>query len=387
MKNHILAFASVALVITAFTTAAGAADDDIAKHMIVSATGDSWNVWGAQGQAYDDPAVQAGKATRATIKKGAHIWDSAGTVPINTPIKKGDVILAAYWARVETPAPGSSTATIGGSIGLSQSPYTSFANENATLTSKWTMYYASGVADADHKPGTLNVGVQLASDDQVIDLGPVFVLDFGPDYDQSKLPHNKVAMAAPAAPADRPAGYSADLAKLQARLPVKGTLMNDPGTLYGYGSDLTTQPIDAPELAGGKATRAIMTKAGAQPWDDGVSSPGTAAVKKGDMIFVAAYLRATQPAPGTETGQVTAMGASLGQSPWTVVAPLTGIPTLPKGQWKLVYAAGMAEADYPAGSINFGMQLGGSPQTLDIGPVYVLNLGQGVKAAALPKNQ
>lgn len=163
--------------------------------------------------------------------------------------------------------------------------------------------------------------------------------------------------------------------------------MNDPETLYGYGSDLTTQPIDAPDVAGGKATRAVMTKAGAQPWDDGVSSPGNAAVKKGDMIFVAVYIRATQPAPGAETGQITAMGASLGQSPWTAIATMSGTPTLPKGQWKLVYAAGVADSDYPAGSVNFGMQLGGSEQTLDIGPVYVLNLGPGVNAAALPKNQ
>jgi hypothetical protein len=36
-------------------------------------------------------------------------------------------------------------------------------------------------------PGKGIANIHLASAQQVIDLGPVFVFDFGPDYDQSTL--------------------------------------------------------------------------------------------------------------------------------------------------------------------------------------------------------
>jgi len=384
MRKHILALVSGALAMTAMVAVtAQAADDDITKSMIVSASGDSWNVWGGQASVFKDDAVQAGKATRVSVNKGANPWDAQASVTINKPLTKGDVILGAYWARVATPPAGKTTATVNASIGLNAAPYTGIGGEPATLTSKWTMYYASGVATTDFKKGTINFGIQLASDQQVIELGPIFILDFGPDYDQSKLPHNKIVAAAPST---APSPYSADIAKLQAKLPVKGTLISDPGTAYTYGDALTSSQIDAADLPGGKAMRTVMTKPGAKPWDAGLSAPVTAAMKKGDMIFVAAYIRASEPAPGAQGGVLTNFGVSMAQSPWTAIASLSGMPALPKGQWKLVYGVGVADADHAAGTTNFGMQLGCCQQTLDIGPIYVLNLGQGVDAAKLPKN-
>ena len=49
-------------------------------------------------------------------------------------------------------------------------------------------------------------------------------------------------------------------------------------------------------------------------------------------------------------------------------------------------ASGIATADYAPGTTGFGMQLGGDKQTIDIGAVYVLNLGPGVDLAKLPSN-
>jgi hypothetical protein len=390
MKTWILGLIAGVMAITPSLAEPAKSDDAVLKNVILSASADSWNAFGGQSAVRKDDSVQAGLATRVTARKSANTWDIAATMTINKPIAKGDVILGVFWARVETPPAGSTTATVPVIIGMGKAPYTTVANEPAVLTGKWAMYYVSGVAEGDYPSGSLNLAVQLAGDVQVVDLGPAFVLDFGPNYDRTKLPHNKTvqaaapvapAAAAPAAPADP---YVADLAKLRTKLPVKGTLISDPGTLYGYGAGLTTQPLTAPDVAGGKALRTVMAKAGGQSWDAGVSSAVTGAIKKGDVVFVAAYVRATEPAPGTQAGLIAELGVHMAQSPWTALA--TSSASVPKGPWKFVYASGVATADYPPGSVGFGLQLGSSQQTIDVGPVYVLNLGAGIDTAALPNN-
>jgi hypothetical protein len=363
---------------------ADAGTPDVLKNMINSPTADSWSGYGATFALVKDDSVQTGKAMRFTVaKKGTNPWDAAAWDPIVKPVSKGDVILVAYWARVDVPPSGSETANLSSvSVGLNKAPYTSFGNEPATITRKWAMYYASGVADADYKPGQLNVSVQLASDAQVIDLGPIFVLDFGPNYDSTKLPHNKLATATPttAAVATPDTRFAEALAKLRAQLPLKGTLISDPGMAPNlYGSEQTGQAIDDPTVPGGKALRATIAKAAAHPWDDGASVALTGDVKKGDTVFLAAYLRANGA-----SGQIPEIGVHMAASPWTAIA--TASANLPGNQWQLVYASGVATADYPASAINAGLQLGQSQQTVDIGPIFVLNLGANVAVDGLPKN-
>jgi len=360
---------------------------DALKNMINSPSADSWTGYGAGFALHDDPAVQAGKAMRVTIaKKGSNPYDSAAWDPIVKPVSKGDVILVAYWARAEEPPTGSETVSVPNvTVGLSKAPYTSFGEGAATITRKWTMYYASGVADADYKPGKLVVSVQLGSDAQVVDLGPVFVLDFGPDYDRTKLPHNKVAAAVPSTPPTAMVApevrFAEALTKLRAKLPVKGKLISDPGqTPNVYGPDQTSQAIDASGAPGGKAVRAKIAKAGAHPWDDGVSLALSGDIKKGDMVFMAAYLR------GHDTSvQIPEIGVHTATAPWSPIATTAAV-TLPANQWQIVYASGVATTDYPASGVNAMLQLGAGPQSVDIGPVFVLNLGPGVATDGLPKN-
>lgn len=379
----------VALVTGALMAVPAAAADDVGKYIVLSASADSWNVWNAGAKVFDDATVQGGKAVRVTAKKGAHSWEAKASITI-PPVAKGDVILAAYYARVETPPAGSATAMIeSAGFGLNKAPYTGFGGEAAAPTGKWAIYYASGVADADHAKGTVDFGVQVAGADQVIDFGPLFLLNFGPNYDLAKLPHNRLAAAVPAAaPAATNTGaesiYAADLAKLRAKLPVKGTLISDPSQLYTSGPDVTSQTIAAPELAGGKATRTVTAKAGTNSWDDGVSGAITGAIKKGDVVFVAVQVRASEPPAGAQAGLVSELGVKLSQTPWTAIA--TASATVPKGQWTWVYASGIAGTDYAPGGVGFGMQLGCCKQTLDIGPVFVLDLGSGVDTNALPNN-
>jgi hypothetical protein len=69
-------------------------------------------------------------------------------------------------------------------------PYGALAEDAATVGSTWTMIYASGVATKDYAPGAANLAVHLAGADQTVELGPALLLNFGQNYDASKLPRN-----------------------------------------------------------------------------------------------------------------------------------------------------------------------------------------------------
>jgi hypothetical protein len=309
---------------------------------------------------------------RFTVAKGKNPWDAGANMAINKPLQKGDVLLIAFWARVVTP--GRDTGT------LANASVTGGSGETITITSKWEMYYLSGVADADYKPGKANVGMQLAAEEQTVELGPVFVIDFGPNYDMSRLPHNKAAP--PVTQTVTPTAqspYASELAAVQAKLPVKGALLNDPGTLYTWGPDLSSTQISVPDIADGKVNHVVIAKAGAQPWDDGATVPVSGAIKKGDVVVIAMYVRAT----GANGGTISNLGLGTSGPTGTTIAAKPVVLLL-KNAWTWVYASGVAARDCAPGTVALGMQLGATAQTLDFGPAFVLDLGPGVDPSKLP---
>lgn len=152
----------------------------------------AWNVLGAAAEVRDDNGIPGGQSIRIAVPaKGANPWDVQAIAGVTKPIKKGDIILVAFWARAEVPAEGQSTAVISSiRFQVTTPPYTSVFDAQASVGSTWKMYYASGTADRDYAVGTVGVSMHLATAKQTIDLGQVIIVDFGPDYDRSKLPRN-----------------------------------------------------------------------------------------------------------------------------------------------------------------------------------------------------
>lgn len=394
MKRRAVGFFAVLLGIGA---AAAAWGDDIMDKLVNAPSVKSWHATGLSNwpEEITDPAVTGGTALRFAIKdKGANPWSVSADTAILKPVNAGDVILVAFWARAVEPIPGQTTAFIPGirvqDIGT---PYGAFAQDQASVTSQWAMYYASGVADKNYKPGTIKVTLQLAAAKQTIDLGPVFVIDFGPNYDKTKLPHNKpVAVAAvvtPAGPApmtnaEAEQRFAAELAKIRASLPAKGALINDPSvdTVGTYGADQHKEVVPAADLPGGNAVRVTIEKAGATSYASGTSSPLTGAIRKGDTVFIAFYARCVET--DGASGVISSMRAQLNQSPWFMAVETSAV--VPKGTWKLFTFSGIAQADLPAGLGMLSAQISAIKQVLDFGPAFVLNLGPGVSTAGLPKN-
>lgn len=125
-----------------------------------------------------DKGVQFGKALRVRLGGHKDFWRVGVITPLLKPVKKGDSILIAFWARaVETDngAPGRI-----GRVQLEATPVIRTIFEQPfDVGPDWKLYQLKGVADRDYAPGALNAAMHLDAAKQVLDLGPLFVLNYG----------------------------------------------------------------------------------------------------------------------------------------------------------------------------------------------------------------
>jgi hypothetical protein len=170
------------------------AEPSILDKAINSPAVDSWSIYGERqrNSIIRSPGVVGERAVRVRVGRGENAWSVGANAAITGPINAGDVLLLAFWARTEELPEGQQTGVISSAgVQLSASPYTAVFHAPAHPTNEWKMYYASGVADRAFAPGEAGVALHLAAARQVIELGPVFVLNFGPNHDVSKLPRNE----------------------------------------------------------------------------------------------------------------------------------------------------------------------------------------------------
>jgi hypothetical protein len=162
---------------------------DIAGRMVNHPSADQWGLYGT-GEKHElvkDTTVRGGAALQVTAAgKGVNPWDIQAGVPNAKAVKKGDVILLAFWGRAITPG----AVTVPAVVQQSAAPYTRLGEETVTLTSDWKLHYVTATAGQDYPAGTMGASVQLATAAQTVALGPVFLLDFGPGYNPKFLPRN-----------------------------------------------------------------------------------------------------------------------------------------------------------------------------------------------------
>ena len=139
------------------------------------------NVSGAKSKLIDDNRVTGDKALRLQIPaKGKNAWESSVASEIKKPVKSGDNLLLIFWARLEQGENGATTATLPwNSISMTASPWTAVVGEPADIGPAWKQIEIKGKADKDYAAGALGVSLQLATAKQVVDLGPVIVLNLG----------------------------------------------------------------------------------------------------------------------------------------------------------------------------------------------------------------
>ena len=127
--------------------------------------------------------IPGGHAFRVKANKGANPWDVQASSPVNGAINEGDVIMLMYYARAAEPAEGGSSLTA--RIQATVAPWTATMDMTSKITEEWKSYCAHRVASATLAKSS--VSIHLATAKQVIELGPVFVFNFGKGYPSNQL--------------------------------------------------------------------------------------------------------------------------------------------------------------------------------------------------------
>lgn len=145
----------------------------------------------------------------------------------------------------------------------------------------------------------------------------------------------------------------------------------------------TPRPVRAEGVLGEQAIRVAVPRPGADPWD--ISGRMTIAgdIRQGDTILLAVWARTHTPPDGERFGVISGLRVEQSAAPYTAIAQdSAAVPS----EWTMVYASGVAAQDYPGGTTNVSVHLASAAQTIELGPAFVLNLGQDYDAAQLPRN-
>jgi hypothetical protein len=224
-----------------------------------------------------------------------------------------------------------------------------------TIGPEWKLYEVRGTADKDYAAGTLNAGIQVANANQTIEFGPMYVAKDASGQSAS----------APAA-----AATPSTLATLDPDT-IASKIANDPGAPQVNGAKVRL--VDDAKVMGGKALRVMVPGKGKNAWDISVGSPLKKPVKAGDTLLLVFPARLEKGENGASSTTLPWNAVSLTSPPWSGVI---GGPADIGPEWKTVEIKGKADKDYAAGSLSVGIQLATSKQTVDLGPIVVLDLGQ-----------
>ena len=166
-----------------------------------------------------------------------------------------------------------------------------------------------------------------------------------------------VIFAAPAAVAQQ-----ADIAK---------QIVNDPSAPEVNGAKGSV--VSDAKAQGGKALRVAVPKKGANPWDSTVEGAIKKPIAKGDQLVLLFSARLEKGENGATTATLPYNAVQLSAAPYTTV--ISGSGEIGP-EWKDFKVTGTANASYAANTLKVTIQLATAKQTVDFGPIAVLDLGQ-----------
>jgi hypothetical protein len=181
--------AAALLALVTMCGAAGpafAGQDDpaaILQKVISAADPKAYRVDGIQGK----PNVRSvnhpnfPRALRVDVPgKAPNPWAVAVAVPVTKPVKAGDKLVLAIWARLERGENGATSTTLPyNAVQLAHDPYTALFSAPLTIGPEWQIQEIEGTAKANYAADDLNVSIHLATAKQVVEIGPVMLFDMG----------------------------------------------------------------------------------------------------------------------------------------------------------------------------------------------------------------
>src|SRR3954466_2661244 len=163
------------------------ADEDIWSKTINNDSNGVWNVQPDKPKAkyFAVDGIPGGHAFRIKAHKGVNPWDVQASSPVSGAINPGDTVMLMYYARAAEPAPGGSSLTA--RLQLNSPPWTSVLEMTSAISAEWKSYCAHRVVDSALPEKKGGVSIHLATAEQVIELGPVFVFNLGKGYPGNQL--------------------------------------------------------------------------------------------------------------------------------------------------------------------------------------------------------
>ncbi len=130
-----------------------------------------------------------------------------------------------------------------------------------------------------------------------------------------------------------------------------------------------------------RAMRVTVKQAVVPEWRVQIITPkNLKPIQKGDTIFVVYQVRCLKSSAESGGGHIAGY-LQLAHDPWEAFG---GFKAAPGANWFKGYASAVAPRDYAAGEFELTFHLGQSAQTVEMGGLMVVNLGQNVAAAQLP---
>ena len=123
----------------------------------------------------------------------------------------------------------------------------------------------------------------------------------------------------------------------------------------------------------GRSLRVPVSGRNAQAWTVAVAVPINRAVAAGDNLILAFWARLEEGENGATSAELPYNSVQLASAPYTALFH-GGVTITPR--WQLFQVRGRADRDYAAGTLNVSLHLATGRQTIDIGPVIVLDMGQ-----------
>lgn len=142
----------------------------------------------------------------------------------------------------------------------------------------------------------------------------------------------------------------------------------DPSTFTIYGITPAPKSKKDDTVQGGRSLSVAVTGSGT-PYAVGIGSPIIQDVKKGDPLVLMFYARLAKAEPGVTTAKINAQ-VQVSSAPYTTIFAKE-VEITP--EWKLFQATGVADKDYPKGTIGATFHVNTGKQTVALGIVVVMD--------------
>ncbi|MEO5706176.1 MAG: hypothetical protein ABIT10_01500 [Alteraurantiacibacter sp.] len=140
---------------------------------------EEWVLQGPEGShaSRAEPAIWLGRATQFTSPAvGAQAWDIQASVPLTETLAVGEQIEIAIAARTVSAATDDGKARVGLRVQQASAPYDGFGEATFSVGPNWQLIRVRTTATADLAQGNGVVALHFAGAQQVVDVGPVYVV-------------------------------------------------------------------------------------------------------------------------------------------------------------------------------------------------------------------